>query len=201
MLRSLARLILRADGWTLVGSAPPLEKAVLIAAPHTSNWDGFWLIVCKIALDIKVNFFAKHTLFWWPLGPLLRALGAIPVERSKRGARVERMVRLFETRDRLLLALAPEGTRRWTPYWRSGFLRIAEAADVPIVMTFIDYRRRRVGIGPQIDTRGGRDETMKKIRAFYEQCGAAIPANMGPIALADSTGDSAERRKAASESG
>lgn len=184
MLRSLARFILRIDGWTLVGEVPPLSKAVFIAAPHTSNWDGFWLLVCKIALGVRVRFLAKHTLFWWPLGPLLRALGAIPVERSKRGAHVQRLVDLFATSERLFLAIAPEGTRKWSPHWRSGFLQIAQAAGVPIVMTFIDYEKRRVGIGPQVDTSRGAAETMREIRAFYQQCGAAIPANMGPIVLA-----------------
>lgn len=187
MLQGLARLILRAGGWTLVGEVPAIDKAVVIAAPHTSNWDGFWMIVCKIALNFRLRFFAKHTLFWWPLGPLLRSLGAIPIERGKGGANVDKLVQLFASSDQLFLALAPEGTRRWKPYWKSGFYRIAEAAKVPLVLAFIDYRDKRAGIGPQIELRATVEETLAEIRAFYATCTAAIPANVGPIALPPSS--------------
>ncbi len=187
MLKPLARLILKATGWTLVGAAPRERKAVIIAAPHTSNWDGFYLIVAKIALGVRLRFFAKHTLFWWPLGPLLSAMGAIPVERSRSGANVDKLVRLFGESDELLLALAPEGTRRWRPYWRSGFWRIATAARVPLILAFIDYDGKRLGIGPQLDTGDGLEPTMDRIREFYAGCGAAKPANMGPIELKPAT--------------
>ena len=183
MLKALARFILRVSGWTLVGEVPAVRKAVIIAAPHTSNWDGFWLLVCKFALGVRVRFFAKHTLFWWPLGPLLSAMGAIPVERTKSGANVDKLVRLFEREDELLLALAPEGTRRWRPHWRSGFWRIASAANVPIIMAFIDYEQKRAGIGPQLEDGLEVDAAMARIRAFYASCVAARPENMGPIAL------------------
>ncbi|MGB5345418.1 MAG: lysophospholipid acyltransferase family protein [Woeseia sp.] len=183
MWKRIAFAILRLRGWTLVGEVPTVKKAVLIAAPHTSNWDGFWLIVCKVALDLKLRFFAKHTLFWWPLGTLLTALGAIPVEKSRNGANVDKLVRLFNESDQLFLALAPEGTRKWRPYWRSGFYRIAKAANVPIILTFIDYESKRAGIGPQIDSSGSADETMAQIRAFYASCTAAKPENMGPVML------------------
>lgn len=185
MWRRLAHSILALGGWTLVGEIPAERKAVLIAAPHTSNWDGFWLIVCKVAMGIRLRFFAKHTLFWWPLGPLLKRLGAIPIERSRSGANVEKLVAIFNAHDDLYLALAPEGTRNWRPYWRSGFYRIAEAAQVPIIMAFIDYKTRRAGIGPRVDTTAGIDATMAQIRAFYETCTAARPENMGPIRLRD----------------
>ncbi len=181
MWRKIARALLRSRGWTLVGEIPPLKKAVFIAAPHTSNWDGFWLIVCKVALDIRIRFLAKHTLFWWPLSVLLNGMGAIPVERTQRGANVEKLAQLFAESDELFLALAPEGTRKWRPHWRSGFYRIAKAADVPIVMTFVDFKNKRIGIGPQVDSSGSQEETMAQIRAFYETCGAAKPENMGPI--------------------
>lgn len=183
MWQAIAFGLLRLRGWTLVGEIPSVKKAVLLAAPHTSNWDGFWLIVCKVALGIRIRFFAKHTLFWWPLGTLLTGLGAIPVERSQSGANVEKLVKLFAESDELFLALAPEGTRKWRPYWRSGFYRIAKAAQVPIILAFVDYKNKRAGIGPQIDSSGTAVETMAQIREFYERCGAAIPKNMGPIML------------------
>ena len=186
MMQRLAQAILRVCGWTLVGDIPKVKKAVLIAAPHTSNWDGFWLIVCKIAYGIRLRFFAKHTLFWWPLGPALTKLGAIPIERNTQGANVDRLVALFAEHDELLLAIAPEGTRRWHPYWRTGFFRIARAANVPIVMTFIDYGKRRAGFGPLI--RAGEDTAavMAEIRAFYSGCSAAKPENVGPVVLNES---------------
>ncbi len=186
MLKSLAQVILRVSGWTLVGEAPRQRKAVIIAAPHTSNWDGFWLLVCKFALGVKIRFFAKHTLFWWPLGPLLTAMGAIPVERTRSGANVEKLVRLFAEEEELLLALAPEGTRRWRPHWRSGFWQIAQAAGVPIILAFIDYEAKRAGIGPQLDELQDVDAAMREIRAFYSRCTAARPENMGPIELGPS---------------
>lgn len=183
MMQRLAQAILRVRGWTLVGDIPEVKKAVFIAAPHTSNWDGFWLIVCKLACGIRLRFFAKHTLFWWPLGPVLAKLGAIPVERNAQGANVDRLVDLFAGHDELLLGIAPEGTRRWQPYWRTGFLRIARAANVPIVMTFIDYEKRRAGFGPQISASEDTTAVMAEIRAFYSGCGAAKPANKGPVVL------------------
>lgn len=181
MLQRLALTILRIGGWSVAGQAPPYRKAVIIAAPHTSNWDGLWLLVCKFALDLQLSFFAKHTLFWWPLGPFLRSMGAIPVERGRSGANVERVVQMFRDNDELLLALAPEGTRRWKPYWRTGFYRIARAANVPIVLAFIDYREKRAGIGPAIESHEDMAATLAEIRAFYAGCTAARPANMGPI--------------------
>ncbi|HZW59652.1 MAG TPA: 1-acyl-sn-glycerol-3-phosphate acyltransferase [Woeseiaceae bacterium] len=182
-MQPLARTVLRIGGWTAVGEIPKLDKAVFIAAPHTSNWDGFWLLVYKLALGVPVRFFAKHTLFWWPLGTLLRKLGAIPVERTRSGDNVGKLTALFASSPALFLALAPEGTRRWQPYWRTGFYRIADAAQVPIVLAFIDYRTKRLGIGPQLDTRDGVAATLAKLRSFYGSCTPRKPQNMGPIAF------------------
>ncbi|MDZ7643071.1 MAG: 1-acyl-sn-glycerol-3-phosphate acyltransferase [Woeseiaceae bacterium] len=184
----LARTLLRIGGWTLAGEVPDLPKAVFIAAPHTSNWDGIWLLAYKLAVRVQVKFFAKHTLFWWPLGPLLRRMGAIPVERTRSGAHVDRAVAMFADADHLFLALAPEGTRKWTPHWRTGFFRIARAADVPVVMAFIDYRRRRLGIGPVLDMNRDTASILATIREFYEDCGPAIPANMGPVRFPPAAG-------------
>lgn len=183
MLKRLARWFLKRAGWTLVGEIPPVRKAVFIAAPHTSNWDGFWLIVYKFAIDVQVSFLGKHTLFWWPLGPVLSALGCIPVDRSAAAGIVPQLVAAFARTDDLFLALAPEGTRRRTAYWKTGFYRIAREAGVPIVLAFIDYRGRRMGIGPVLPEGRTQEEDIAFMRAFYAPFSGRHPALQGPVAF------------------
>jgi 1-acyl-sn-glycerol-3-phosphate acyltransferase len=123
MLQGIARLILKISGWTPVGDPPDHDKVVFIAAPHTTNWDGFWLLVYKSALAIDVHFLAKHTLFWWPLGPVLSAMGAMPIDRTASASTVQQVVDAFAAHDKFWFALSPEGTRKWQPYWKTGFGR------------------------------------------------------------------------------
>ncbi len=182
VLQSIANLICRVAGWRIVGEVPHLAKAVFVAAPHTSNWDGFWLLVAKVVLDIDVKFLAKHTLFWWPLGPVLSAMGAIPIDRSKHMSTVMQLVDAFEREGKLFLALAPEGTRKWQPYWKTGFYRIAKEAGVPIVLAFIDYRNREMGIGITLHP-DERDQDMALIREFYRTFTPRHPELRGPIEL------------------
>ena len=167
----------------MVGELPALRKAVYIAASHTSNWDGFWLIIAKIILRADARFLAKHTLFWWPLGPILTALGAIPVERGRSRSTVRQIVDRFSNDDDLLLALAPEGTRGWQPHWRSGFYRIASAADVPIVLAFIDYSKKEMGIGITLQPGGDIKRDMVRIRQFYSQFEPRHRHLQGPMIL------------------
>jgi 1-acyl-sn-glycerol-3-phosphate acyltransferase len=181
MLKWLARCIFRISGWKMVGQVPDIRKAVFIAAPHTSNWDGFWLLIYKVAIDVDVRFLAKDTLFWWPLGSILTALGAMPIDRSDATSIVPQLVDAFETEDRLFLALAPEGTRKWMPYWKTGFHRIAKAADVPIVLAFIDYRKKQMGIGPVLPDGRTREEDLETIRQYYSQFVGKRPELQGPI--------------------
>ncbi len=181
MWRGIARLILRLGGWTIVGELPTHKKLVAIVAPHTSNWDGFWMLVYKVAFDIEVHFFAKHTLFWWPLGPVLRAMGAIPVDRAVSASMVQHVVKEFEERDRFWFGLSPEGTRKWQPYWKTGFYRIAKAANVPIVLAFIDYGKKRIGIGITLPENRTLDEDLKAIREFYAPYSGRLPERQGPI--------------------
>ncbi len=181
MLSAIAKLILRVGGWTAIGEIPALNKAVFIAAPHTSNWDGFWLLVYRFSFDIKLRLLAKHTLFWWPLGSILRGAGAIPIDRAHSSSTVQQLVDLFAKEDHFYLALAPEGTRKWKPYWKTGFYQIAAAAKVPIVLAFIDYRKKELGIGGQIDPADGIEISLEKIRAFYAPYTPCRPERMGPI--------------------
>jgi len=170
MLSWIARTIFTITGWTMVGEIPNIRKAVFIAAPHTSNWDGLWLLIYKFAIKVEVRFLAKDTLFWWPLGPLLRSMGAMPIDRRNAAAIVPQLVAAFANEEHLFLALAPEGTRKRMPFWKTGFYRIAEAANVPIVLAFIDYNKRQMGIGPALPLGISMQQTLEELRKFYAPC-------------------------------
>lgn len=181
MLQNLAKWIIGVGGWTMVGRLPAYDKVVFIAASHTSNWDGFWLILYKLAIDVRIRFLAKHSLFWWPLGNSLRWLGAMPIDRSQTASTVDRIVAEFATEKRLLLALAPEGTRRWQPYWKTGFYQIAVAAGVPITLCFIDYSSKRMGIGITLTPSGDALRDLAIMRDFYEPMVPRHPDQKGPV--------------------
>lgn len=183
MLQKIARLVFRLSGWTHIGEVPKIDKAVFIAAPHTTNWDGFWLLVYKTSIAVDVRFLAKNTLFWWPLGPVLRKLGAMPIDRSNAAMIIPQLVTAFEKESRLLLALAPEGTRKWMPYWKTGFYRIAEAANVPIVLAFIDYEKRQLGIGKTLPQGLSIDDVLLELREFYAPFKGHRTKMQGPIAF------------------
>lgn len=182
-LQKIAKSIAAAAGWEIVGEVPTLKKAVYIVAPHTSNWDGFWLLVSKVVLGLEAQFLAKHTLFWWPLGGILTRLGAIPIDRSRGAGIVPQLVDMMRHADRFSLGLAPEGTREWKPCWKTGFYRIAIEAQVPIVLCFIDYGRKRMGVGGVFWPSGDRDRDLDHLRAFYASCRPRHPEKMGPIAF------------------
>ncbi|MCZ6559455.1 MAG: 1-acyl-sn-glycerol-3-phosphate acyltransferase [Gammaproteobacteria bacterium] len=181
MVRKLTRGMLKITGWEMVGEAPTVDKAVLIVTPHTSNWDGLWVLAYKVAMGIEARFFAKHTLFWWPLGSILRYMGAIPVNRKKSGDLVQYAIDTFNTHDHFLLGLAPEGTRKWMPYWRTGFYHIAIEVGVPIVLAFIDYREKRIGIGQTFTPSGILEQDLDFIREFYAAFTPRHAKNMSPI--------------------
>ena len=181
MLRALARLILRTGGWTAIGGIPDAPKAVVIAAPHTSNWDGFWALVYKVAIGAEIHFFAKHSLFWFPLGTLLRALGAIELDRKRAGSAVQQAIDMFRDKDSFYFGLAPEGTRTQKPGWKSGFYRIAEGANVPIYLGYLDYKNKLVGIGPRFDLSGDQDADLGRLREFYADKQGRWPEKTSPI--------------------
>ncbi len=185
MLSALAKLILRLGGWTAVGGVPDAPKAVIIAAPHTSNWDGFWGLVYKISIGLEVHFFAKHSLFWFPLGTLLRALGGIELDRGRAGSAVQQAIAWFEREDTFYFGLAPEGTRRKTDGWKSGFYRIALGAGVPVYLGMLDFGQRRVGLGGRLDLTGDEETDLEACRRFYADVRGRWPENTSPIVFAD----------------
>lgn len=145
---SFGRLMLTLAGWRIEGNFPDCAKMVLAVVPHTSNWDFPVGLMAKFALRLECRYIAKHSLFWWPLGAFLRAVGGISINRAAAGDVVAGAIQAFQERDRLVLVITPEGTRSKVPKWKSGFHRIAHAAGVPIVLVTFDYSRKAVRLGP-----------------------------------------------------
>jgi 1-acyl-sn-glycerol-3-phosphate acyltransferase len=164
----LGRSVLRLGGWRMVGGFPDLPKAVLIAAPHSSNWDGVWGIAAKLALGIRLSILGKHSLFHVPLlGPLLRWQGVIPVNRSAPQGVIEQAVAAMQARPCIWYAVAPEGTRKQVPQWKPGFWRIAHAAGVPVVVVAFDYPRRQIVIGPAMALSDDMAADFVRIQRWY----------------------------------
>jgi 1-acyl-sn-glycerol-3-phosphate acyltransferase len=181
VLKGLAGFILRLGGWTAVGLPPDVPKAVFVAAPHTSNWDGIWGLVYAVSVDLEIKFFAKKTLFWFPLSAVLHWLGGIPLNRSKAGSAVAQAVAMFESREQFFFALAPEGTRSRTSGWKSGFYRIAKEAKVPVFFGILDYGNKRIGIDGHLDLSGDEQADMKVLAAFYEPIDGRWPELASPV--------------------
>lgn len=167
LTRGLGWLVLRLLGWRLDVHLPDEPKVVIAAAPHTSNWDGLVGISAILALGIRINWFAKDTLFRWPFRGLLMALGGVPIRRNAPGGVVEQTARIFATRERVYVGMTPEGTRSRAPEWKSGFYRIAMATGAPILLAYIDYGRRQIGTGPLIRPSGDYAADLETIQAYF----------------------------------
>jgi len=183
MRAKLGKMVLDAAGWTIVGGAPEARKFVVLAAPHTSNWDFLYALACTTALGLPVRWLGKDALFRGPTRRLLHALGGIAVDRSKRNDLVRAMVHEFESVDALALLIPAEGTRKLGKYWKSGFYHIARAASVPFVLGYLDYPRKRVGLGPCIWPSGSVSADMATVRAFYADKVGKHPSQFTPPRL------------------
>jgi 1-acyl-sn-glycerol-3-phosphate acyltransferase len=180
----LARLWLFIWRWKAV--TPPAElpdKFVMIAAPHTSNWDfPLTLALAKVS-HIEVSWLGKRSLFRGPMGPIMRWLGGVSVDRSAPGGMVAALVADFAAKDKLALIVPAEGTRSHAPYWKSGFYRIALEANVPVLCGFVDSTTRTGGFGPVLQLTGDVGADMDVIRAYYDGKKGLRPANVGPVRL------------------
>jgi 1-acyl-sn-glycerol-3-phosphate acyltransferase len=168
LTRGLADVGLRLAGWTFEGELPERSKMVIVAAPHTSNWDFVIGVGGMLALDLELRFLGKHTLFDGPLAPLMRGLGGIAVDRTAGSGVVEEMARRFENEEQLLLALSPEGTRSSVDRWKTGFHRIARAAGVPIMAVALDYGPRRIRFGPLVMPTDNMEADIGIFRQFFD---------------------------------
>jgi len=191
--RSLGALWLRLFGWRVEGRLPNFPRAVVIAAPHTSNWDLLFMLAVSWVLGVRPAWLGKHGLFRPPFGGFMRWLGGVPVDRRAPGGIVAQAAARLRAADRLMLVVPPSGTRSRASHWKSGFYHIARAADVPILCTFLDYRRRVGGIGPAVVPTADVRANMDIIRAFYEPIRGYRPDQATPVRLADEDGAAAER--------
>lgn len=185
----LARGVLKALGWTLVWEGLPARQGVLIAYPHTSNWDFVFGVLAKWALGLPARFWGKDSLFRIPvLGWWFRWIGGIPVDRSGAQGIAADMTRRFQAAraadEFLWLALAPEGTRSLVTHWKSGFYPVAFEAGVPLGLVFFDYRRKRVGVDRFLQLSGDRTADMAVLAAYYQDAAhGARPELAGPVRL------------------
>ena len=181
--RLIGETFLRAAGWKVTGERPTVDRYVIIAAPHTSNWDMPFMLAFAFIFDIPVRWMGKHTLFKPPFGPFFKRLGGIPIVRHQPGGVVGQMIDHFEDSESLVLMVPAEGTRSHVDYWKSGFYHIARGADVPVVLSYLDFGTKVGGIGPSIRLTGDFGADMDKIRAFYSGKKGLRPQNAGTIRL------------------
>lgn len=174
-MQKICQFILKLIGWKIVGRLPDDKKYIIIVAPHTSNWDLIIGLIARFAVGVKINFLAKNQVFFFPLGILLRAMGGTPVDRSKKGNKVEQAVALFQNSDELKLGLAPEGTRSPVTRWKEGFYYIAYQAEIPIVMIGFDYSSKEIKIQDPFWPSGDINKDFPKIIEYFRTVKGRYP--------------------------
>ena len=168
-IEGLGRAILRAFGWRMVGGFPDIPKAVVIAAPHSSNWDGLLGFGAKFGMGVKLSILGKDALIRIPLlGRILRWQGVIPVDRSAPHGVVGQAAQAIRDADRMWYAIAPEGTRRWVERWKPGFWHIARNAGVPVIPAYFDYANKVIGIGPPFQLSDDMHANIARIQRWYK---------------------------------
>jgi 1-acyl-sn-glycerol-3-phosphate acyltransferase len=185
-VRAIVKWLFGLFGWHMEGEVPNYPKLVAIGAPHTSNWDGLVMYGLSIVLGAKFHWLGKKQLFRFPIGWLMRAAGGVPVNRETGKNAVDTSIEVFNERDRFILVIAPEGTRRYVDHWKTGFYYIALGANVPIVMGWVDYGGKRAGLGPILHPTGDIEADFEVIKAFYDDFSdkrGRFPANEGKVAL------------------
>lgn len=181
-IKWIGRAYLRLGGWRVQGQFPSDPKCVLIVAPHTSNWDFLLGIAFMFAVDLRVSFLGKHTIFKPPFKKFLMGLGGIPVDRRESHGVVGQCVDAFEREPALWLAIAPEGTRKGPSQWKSGFYQIALGAGVPILPVAFDFGNHVVVLMSMFRPSGRVEEDLRSLQALFAQvkgCRERPPATPG----------------------
>ena len=184
IIRRGALLVMGLFGWKLIGDLSGIDKAVIIGVFHTSNWDGPVALLTALSLGVRFRWLGKKELFRFPLGLLLRALGGIPIDRSKSKNVVEQIVQMFAANNKLFIITWPEGKRKKASHWKTGFYHMALQANVPLALGFLDYGKKESGIGELMTLSGDMEADMKKFRAFYENVTPRVPENASEVRFA-----------------
>ncbi|MBC7624356.1 MAG: lysophospholipid acyltransferase family protein [Aeromicrobium sp.] len=175
LTRWFGRRMMRCAGWQFEGQLPDVRKLLVSVAPHTSNWDFVIGVLALFALDLRISFLGKHTLFSGMFGKWMHAIGGIPVDRSKPNGVVGDCADAILAADRIVFAMAPEGTRRLDKGFKTGFIHIAYAARVPICLAYFDFKRKVVGFGPLFQPTGDTLADIEKITDYYRPiCGRYV---------------------------
>lgn len=180
-IKKIFQLVLYLVGWRVDGEVPDVPKALLVVAPHTSNWDFFYMLACLWGSGLRAKWMAKVSLFRGPAGPLMRWLGGIAVDRSEPHNVVRHTAKAFSEQDKLMIGVLPEGTRSKRDYWKSGFYYIAQTAQVPLFLTYVDYERKTGFLGPLLTPSGDIEADMAVIREFYSGVKGKYPEKFGPV--------------------
>ncbi len=171
----ISALLLRLAGWKLTLSTPNYPKQIICVAPHTSNWD---FILCELAywsVGRRAGFLMKQFWFFWPLGPIFRALGGIPVGNKQKGSITQQLIHRFNTEEDLTIAITPEGTRSRTSKWRTGFLQVAYQTGVPVTLAVLDFAHKHIFLTETFTPSGNLEADMKAIKAYYSQYQGKYP--------------------------
>jgi 1-acyl-sn-glycerol-3-phosphate acyltransferase len=166
--RSLGSLGLKLTGWKLVGQMPDVPKFVIVGVPHTSNWDAISASLAMLASGFKYTFLIKKEWFFWPMGPIFRALGGYPVDRGKGVDVVSQIVKLFEGEEKVCVGFPPEGTRSKVERYKTGYLRAAYAADVPVFICAFDGPNKRVVLDKLFPLTGDLKKDNQALKAYVD---------------------------------
>lgn len=171
----ISKIIMFCIGWRVAGKPPGVPKCVMIAAPHTSNWDYFYTLLTASIMKVNITAMGKKSLTEGPFGGIMKWLGILPIDRSKSNNMVEQTIEKFNNSEELVVVVPPSGTRGKVAYWKTGFYHIAHGAGVPISLGFINYANKTGGLGPLIYPTGDIEADMVKIRNFYSTIEGKYP--------------------------
>ncbi len=184
MYKLIAKIFFNLKGWKVKGGIPPgTKKCVLVAAPHTSNWDFLYGSFAWKLFGLDVKYLAKKELFWFPLNIFLKALGGIPVDRKKSSNVVDAMAEIVKANDEIIVLMTPEGTRKKVDKWKTGFYQLALKANIPIVLGILNYGTKEAFIGLSFIPGGDMEKDFEMIREFYKDAIGCVPENFSVEAI------------------